>query len=181
MKRLQNISFDSKFIYAEDEDGRKLKQSLLWCPALANASEEQRKNYTVGFTGFHWRDLDEDISFESFEYDDAVPSRLQEFFLLHKEINVAEFAKRIGINATLLRNYINGFKKPSAAREKEIIDTIHKLGLEYCLFAAVDGYNGSTRHQHERYLSEPEQRKTPSKVADGYLYPCHYSRRTESQ
>ena len=70
-KKLRNITFDSKFIYAEDERGHKLKQSLLWYPALANATEEQRNNYTTGFTGFHWRDLDEDISFESFEYDDA--------------------------------------------------------------------------------------------------------------
>ena len=154
MEKLRNISFDSKFIYAEDKTGRRLKQSLLWYPALAGASDEQRKNYTVGFTGFHWRDIDEDVSFESFEYDDAVPSRLQEFFLLHKEINVAEFAKRIGINATLLRNYINGFKKPSAARENEIIAAIHSLGLEYCRFAAVDGYDATP--STKRCLSEPE-------------------------
>ena len=38
MEKLQNISFDSKFIYAEDEKGRKLKQSLLWYPALAKAN-----------------------------------------------------------------------------------------------------------------------------------------------
>ena len=57
--------------------------------------------------------LDEDVSFESFEYEDAEPSALQRFFLTHKEINVAEFARRIGMNPTLLRNYINGFKKPS--------------------------------------------------------------------
>ncbi len=155
MEKLRNISFDSKFIYAEDKTGRKLKQSLLWYPALAKASDEQKKNYTVGFTGFHWRDLDEDISFESFEYDDAVPSRLQEFFLLHKEINVAEFARRIGINATLLRNYINGFKKPSAAREKEIIAAIHSIGLEYCRFASTDGYE-TPPSASKRWLSEPE-------------------------
>lgn len=156
--KLRNITFDSKFIYAEDERGRKLKQSLLWYPALANATEEQRNNYTTGFTGFHWRDLDEDISFESFEYDDAVPSRLQEFFLLHKEINVAEFAKRIGINATLLRNYINGFKKPSAEREEAIIDAIHQLGLEYCCFSTVDGYNPHRVSEHQ-YLSDVEPPK----------------------
>lgn len=157
-KKLNNVTFDSKFIYAEDEYGRKLKQSLLWYPSLANATEEQRNNYTIGFTGFHWRDLDEDISFESFEYDDAVPSRLQEFFLLHKEINVAEFAKRIGINATLLRNYINGFKKPSAEREEAIIDAIHQLGLEYCCFSAVDDYNAHKDSEHQ-YLSDTEPPK----------------------
>ena len=66
----------------------------------------------------------------------------------------AEFAKRIGLNATLLRNYINGFKKPSASREKEIIAAIHGLGLEYCRFAAVDGYD--VPPDSKRYLSEPE-------------------------
>lgn len=141
MRKLSNVSFDSKYIYAEDENGRKLKQSILWYPSLVGASERQRNNYTIGFTGFHWRDLDEDISFESFEYDDAVPSKIQEFFLTHKEINVAEFAKRIGLNATLLRNYINGFKKPSAAREREILDAIHQLGMEYCSYELVEGYD----------------------------------------
>ena len=34
------------------------------------------------------------------------------------------------MNATLLRNYINGFKKPSAEREKAILALIHSLGKE---------------------------------------------------
>ena len=68
--------------------------------------------------------VDEDISFESFLYDDAQPSAMQRFFLTHKEINIAEFARSIGMNATLLRNYINGFKKPSAEREKDILDEL---------------------------------------------------------
>lgn len=78
--------------------------------------------------GIHWRNLDEDVSFESFEYDDAEPSVLQRFFLTHNEINVAEFARMIGMNPTLLRNYINGFKKPSEEREQEILGHIRKLG-----------------------------------------------------
>lgn len=50
------------------------------------------------------------LSFESFEYEDAEPTVIQRFFLTHKELNIAEFAKRIGINASLMRNYINGFR-----------------------------------------------------------------------
>jgi predicted transcriptional regulator len=83
--------------------------------------------------GIHWRKLDEDISFESFAYEDAEPTPLQKFFLTHKEINVSEFAKIIGINASLLRNYINGFKKPSKEREEEILNHIHNIGKEYML------------------------------------------------
>ena len=74
---------------------------------------------------------EEDVSFESFEFSDAEPSLLQRFFLTHREINVAEFAKRAGINATLLRNYINGFKTPSKKRETEILEFIRSLGQEY--------------------------------------------------
>lgn len=155
MRELRNLSFDTEFIYAEDETGRKLKQSILWYPALLSASDEERSNYTVGFTGFHWRDLDEDISFESFEYEDAIPSRIQKFFLAHKEINIAEFAKKIGLNATLLRNYINGFKKPSLSREQEIIEAIHKLGLEYCKFCVEEGYKPVNTSANQ-YLSEAE-------------------------
>ena len=127
---IKEIWFDADYIYGRDEEGKEYKQSLLWYPRLRTASEEERKQYTLGFDGIHWRVLDEDISFESFEYEDADPSALQRFFLMHKEINVAEFARLIGMNPTLLRNYINGFKKPSKEREKEIMEHIHKLGEE---------------------------------------------------
>lgn len=128
--RIIEIWFDANYIYGKDETGKKHKQSLLWYPKLREASDEERSQYTFDMGGIHWRGLDEDISFESFEYDDAEPSALQRFFLTHKEINVAEFARLMGLNPTLLRNYINGFKKPSKAREKEIMDFIHKLGEE---------------------------------------------------
>ena len=127
---IKEIWFSDDQIYGQDETGCIYCQSLLWYPRLKAATEEQRLKYTFGLDGIHWRDLDEDISFESFAYDDAQPSEMQKFFLTHKEINVAEFARSIGMNATLLRNYINGFKKPSAEREQEILEQIHKLGRD---------------------------------------------------
>lgn len=134
--KITEVWFDEDYIYGKDEDGRVLKQSLLWYERLRNASEEQRREYSIGFTGIHWRNLDEDVSFESFEYADAEPTRLQRFFLTHKELNVSEFAKRIGINASLLRNYINGFKAPSKEREQMIMDAIKALGEEYAKAAS---------------------------------------------
>ena len=128
--KITKIWFDADYIYGKDEKEKEYKQSLLWYPKLRDASDDVRSKYTFGMGGIHWRDLDEDISFESFEYEDAEPSALQRFFLTHKEINVAEFARSMGINPTLLRNYINGFKKPSKEREEEIISRIHKLGEE---------------------------------------------------
>ena len=128
--KIKEIWFDGDYIYGRDEDGNEYRQSLLWYPKLRAASSEERLQYTIGFDGFHWRTLDEDISFESFEYDDAEPTPIQRFFLTHKEINVAEFARSMDINPTLLRNHINGFKKPSKDREQEILNHIHKLGAE---------------------------------------------------
>lgn len=127
---IKEIWFDAEFIYGIDEDGREYRQSLLWYPRLRQATDEERAKYTFGLDGIHWRGLDEDVSFDSFGYEDAEPSALQRFFLTHKEINVAEFARSLNMNPTLLRNYINGFKKPSKEREQEIIDQLHKLGEE---------------------------------------------------
>ena len=126
--KITTIWFSKEYLYGKDEEGREYRQSLLWYPHLKEADASQQKNYVIGFDGIHWRELDVDVSFESFTYDDSEPTPLQRFFLTHKEINVAEFAKSMGINATLLRNYINGFKKPSATREQEILAHIHKIG-----------------------------------------------------
>lgn len=133
--KIKNIRFTDTDIIGVDESGKEWKQSLLWYPGLKNATTEQRNNYEVGFDGFHWRNVDEDVSFESFFYEDAEPTPLQRFFLTHKEIKISEFAKMVGIDATLLRNYINGFKKPSQAREQVILDGIHMLAREYAAAA----------------------------------------------
>ena len=128
--KIIEIWFTDDHVWGKDEKGKDYSQSLLWYPKLKAASDEERSQYTIGYDGIHWRNLDEDISFESFTYEDREPSPMQRFFLMHKEINVAEFARSLGINASLLRNYINGFKKPSVEREKEILAHIHKLGRE---------------------------------------------------
>ena len=47
-------------------DGRKLSVPIAWYPRLADATPSQRENWRlVGpGTGFHWPDLDEDLSVE---------------------------------------------------------------------------------------------------------------------
>lgn len=129
--KIKALRFTNSHIIGIDEAGKEWAQSLLWYPGLKNASAEQQAEYEVGMDGFHWRNVDEDISFESFFYEDAEPTSLQNFFLTHKELKISEFSKLVGIDATLLRNYINGFKKPSPAREKAILAGIHKLARLY--------------------------------------------------
>ena len=133
--KIIKIWFDHDYIYGEDENGKNYRQSLLWYKNLRKASNDERAQYTFGYDGIHWRNLDEDISFESFAYDDAEPTKLQRFFLTHPEINITEFAKSIHINPSLLRNYINGFKKPSKEREQMILQQVHRIGQEYMALA----------------------------------------------
>lgn len=47
-------------------DGRKLSVPIAWYPRLANATPEQRRNWEfIGpGVGFHWPDVDEDLSVE---------------------------------------------------------------------------------------------------------------------
>lgn len=124
------IWFDGEYIYGKNNDGQIFRQSLLWYPRLKDATESERMKYEFGLDGIHWRNLDEDISFESFGYDDAEPSVIQRFFLTHPEISVSGFAKRVGINVSNLRDYINGFTKQSSEWEDNILNKIHDLGIE---------------------------------------------------
>ena len=52
--------------------------------------------YEISTISIHWSKLDEDVSFDSFTYEEAEQSAFQRFLLEHPEINVAEFAKGIG-------------------------------------------------------------------------------------
>lgn len=133
--KIIKIWFKGDYLYGEDDSGKTYRQSLLWYKKLRSATDEEREQYTFGFDGIHWRNLDEDVSFESFAYDDAEPTKLQRFFLSHPEINIAEFARLIGMNPSLLRNYINGFKKPSKKREQMIIEKVNNIGKEYMALA----------------------------------------------
>ena len=128
--KITKIWFDNEWLYGRGDDGRTYRQSLLWYKRLLKAGPEERGRYEISTIGIHWPTLGEDVSFESFLYDEAEPSGLQRFFLTHPEINLAGFAERAGINATLLRNYINGFKNASPEREREILSALHRLGEE---------------------------------------------------
>ena len=133
--KIIKIWFKGDYLYGEDDSGKTYRQSLLWYKKLRSATDEEREQYTFGFDGIHWRNLDEDVSFESFAYEDAEPTKLQRFFLSHPDINIAEFARLIGMNPSLLRNYINGFKKPSKEREQMIIEKVNNIGKEYMALA----------------------------------------------
>ena len=55
---------------------------------------------------------------------------LQQFFQYYRIINAKFLAKRIGMNETLLSQYVQGRKKPSAKQTGKILKGIHEIGKE---------------------------------------------------
>ena len=85
------------------------------------------------FNGFGIRldDIDEDISFESFDYEEKEPvNEIAYIFRSHPELNVSAVSRRMGIPQSLMAAYINGTKKPSVERKMQILETIKSIGHE---------------------------------------------------
>lgn len=55
---------------------------------------------------------------------------LQQFFQHYKVLNANFLAKRIGMNPTLLSQYVRGKKYPSTKQTNKIIDGIQTIGKE---------------------------------------------------
>lgn len=128
--KISKIWFDGDRIYGLTDDGRTLWQSLLYYRRLRSATESERQDYEMDDEGIHWYGLDEDVSFESFEYDDPEPVGISRVFLSHPELNASAVGRRLGISQSLMAQYINGTKKPSKERERLILNEINNIGKE---------------------------------------------------
>ena len=71
--KITKIWFDTNNIYVQTENGKVLSQPLKYYPRLKKASDDERQKFFISTVGIHWRNIDEDISFESFEYDAKQP------------------------------------------------------------------------------------------------------------
>ena len=60
----------------------------------------------------------------NFQYD------LESFFAFYKVINAKALSQRIGMNQSLLSQYIKGIKKPSTTQTRRILKGIQQLGKE---------------------------------------------------
>jgi len=96
------------FIGTEGETFEELKSNLM--EAMNFAYEELEIEYTLN-----------DIQFE---FD------LESFFAFYKVINAKALSERIGMNQSLLAQYIKGIKKPSPAQTKRILNGVQQIGRE---------------------------------------------------
>jgi hypothetical protein len=64
------------------------------------------------------------------EDDIRIVMDLPQFFEFYKVINAKALSERIGMNQSLLAQYIKGIKKPSVNQKKKILKGVNKLGRE---------------------------------------------------
>lgn len=101
-------SIGSNFIATEAETFEELKANIL--EAINLTFEEDSYSYEI-----------EELQFE---YD------LESFFDFYKVINAKALSERIGMNQSLLAQYIKGVKKPSASQTKRILQGVQQIGRE---------------------------------------------------
>ena len=69
--KAKKVWFDKNNIFILTDKNETLSQSLKYYPRLKKATKQQRENYETGIFGIHWADIDEDVSYESFYYDNV--------------------------------------------------------------------------------------------------------------
>jgi predicted RNase H-like HicB family nuclease len=65
---------------------------------------------------------------------------LKQFFQHYRVINSKFLAQRIGMNATLLSQYVQGRKRPSISQTEKILAGIHQIGKELSELTLVTKY-----------------------------------------
>ncbi len=103
-----NTSVENNFIATEGNTFEELKANIL--EAVNLAFEEKGLVYNI-----------DEIKFC---YD------LESFFDFYKVINVKALSERIGMNQSLLAQYIKGNKKPSISQTKRILQGVQQIGRE---------------------------------------------------
>ena len=68
---VQKLWFDEDRIYITNNKGETLYQSLQFYPRLLMATDAERQDYEFEPFGIHWEQIDEDVSYESFYYEDT--------------------------------------------------------------------------------------------------------------
>ncbi|MBR5563415.1 MAG: DUF2442 domain-containing protein [Bacteroidales bacterium] len=133
-ERIQEVWFKDERIFMRSSLGNEYSRPLESFPRLKDANSEERNSFTIRLQGeaIRWEGIDEDIHVSSFfdkdepKYDNAVGNLFKKF----PQLNVSEIAKSIGINKSLLSQYIYGIKTPSEKRMNEIKAALNNLGKE---------------------------------------------------
>ena len=81
--RIAKVWVDATHVYAETTDGIRASYAFTEWPRLANATDEQRREFNLSYFGIHWPQIDEDLSFEGMFRDNHLCNAPQEEFQVY--------------------------------------------------------------------------------------------------
>lgn len=65
---------DDSHVYAETTDGLRVSYAFSQWERLAKATDDQRKNFSLSFSGIHWPQINEDLSYTGMFRDNELCS-----------------------------------------------------------------------------------------------------------
>lgn len=92
----------------------------------AGDSLDEIKAIIIDALNLHFNDKKKQVT----EDDIKLTLDLASFFEFNKVINAKALSERIGMNQSLLAQYVSGHKKPSASQVKRILKGVHQVGKE---------------------------------------------------
>lgn len=126
---IEKVWLTDTAVWIRTIDGKEACEEFANYQRLKFATPEQRADFELGEFGIHWKELDEDLSFEGF-FQEKKSNPLYDLFMAHPELNASAVARRLGLSQSLFAQYVSGAKKPSKQRFDEIIETIRAIGRE---------------------------------------------------
>ncbi len=129
MIKVKEVWLKDNAVWIKTDKGEEACEQFADYPRLKYATPEQLQNYEVNEYGIHWKEIDEDLSFEGF-FNKQPTTELYRLFIAHPELNVSALARRMGITQSLMAQYISGNKTPGKERLKLIYETLHEVGRE---------------------------------------------------
>ena len=69
---IDKVWVDDTHVYVETKDGRRASYAFSEWPRLANATDEQRRDFYLSYGGIHWPQIDEDLCFEGMFEDNGM-------------------------------------------------------------------------------------------------------------
>jgi len=128
-KDVKRVWVDKEAVCVELNDGRVGKELIRDYEPLRKATRAQLKNFRVDLDGIWFDDLCEGLELSGF-FSPKKTNPVGRVFWLFPELNASAFARRVGIPQPLFAAYVNGTKKPSAARLKKIDSELRRIGRE---------------------------------------------------
>lgn len=73
--KIAKVWVDATHVYAQTEEGIMASQPFADWPRLAMASDAARRDFHLSYSGIHWPQIDEDLSFEGMFADSKICDR----------------------------------------------------------------------------------------------------------